>query len=152
AAGIETTVIDHTAFDGREAFENALHDAISASGAEFVCLAGFMRMLTGGFVGKWRDRMINIHPSLLPDYKGLHVHERVVEAGEKFSGCTVHFVVPDLDSGPIIVQAKVPVEPGDDADTLAARVLDEEHKILPEAVRLIAEDRVSVDGDRVIIT
>jgi phosphoribosylglycinamide formyltransferase-1 len=145
AVGIEATVVDHKKYDGREAFEAALNDAIAASGAELICLAGFMRLLTGGFVEKWQGRIINIHPSLLPDYKGLHVHERVIEAGEKSSGCTVHFVIPDLDSGPTIVQAKVPVEPGDDADALAARVLVEEHRILPEAVRLIAEGRVRLE-------
>ncbi|MHA1599072.1 MAG: phosphoribosylglycinamide formyltransferase [Alphaproteobacteria bacterium] len=143
AAGIESQVVDHKDYDGREAFEEALQETIAASGADLICLAGFMRILGGDFVGKWPDRMINIHPSLLPDFKGLHVHERVIEAGEKQSGCTVHFVIPDLDSGPIIVQATVPVEPGDSADTLAARVLTEEHRIFPEAVRMIAEGRVA---------
>jgi len=151
SAGIEARTIDHKDYGGREPFEAALHETIAASGAELICLAGFMRLLTGGFVEKWQGRMINIHPSLLPAFKGLHVHERVIEAGERFSGCTVHFVIADLDSGPIIVQAKVPVEPGDDADALAARVLVEEHRILPEAVRLIAEGRVALEGDRVVI-
>jgi len=150
-AGIETTVVDHTDYNGREPFEDALHDGIAASGAELVCLAGFMRVLTDGFVEKWPGRMINIHPSLLPAFKGLRVHERAIEAGVRFSGCTVHFVIPDLDSGPIIVQAAVPVHPGDDAAALAARVLVEEHRILPDAVRLIAEGRVTLDGGLVRI-
>lgn len=148
AAGIEARVIDHTTFDGREEFEAALHETIAATGAELICLAGFMRLLTVGFVEKWQGRMINIHPSLLPAFKGLHVHERVIEAGERYSGCTVHFVIANLDSGPTIIQATVPVRPGDDAAALAARVLLEEHRILPEAVRLIAEGRVTLEGDR----
>ncbi|NQV46327.1 MAG: phosphoribosylglycinamide formyltransferase [Rhodospirillaceae bacterium] len=138
-ADISAAVIDHRNFDSREAFEATLNAALDDSGADLVCLAGFMRLLTAEFVNRWRDRLINIHPSLLPDYKGLHVHERVIAAGEAFSGCTVHYVRPDMDSGPIITQAKVPVEPGDTADTLAARVLAQEHIIYPEAVRQIAE-------------
>jgi phosphoribosylglycinamide formyltransferase-1 len=151
AANIPTRVIDHKEFDGREAFEDALHEALESAGAQLVCLAGFMRLLTDGFVARWRDRLINIHPSLLPAFRGLHVHERAIEAGVRIAGCTVHFVRPAMDDGPIIVQAAVPVHAGDDADALAARVLAEEHRIYPLAVRLIAEGRVRVAGDLVQI-
>ncbi len=150
-ASIPTTVIDHRDFDGREAFDAAMTAAIEASGAAFVCLAGFMRILSDPFIAHWRDRMINIHPSLLPAFKGLHVHERVIEQGARFSGCTVHFVRPELDTGPIILQARVPVLPDDDADTLAARVLEQEHIIYPRALGLIAEGRVTVKGERALI-
>ena len=151
AAGIPTTVINHKDFEDRETFDAAMTAAIEAAadgnGAELVCLAGFMRLLSTPFIDHWRDRLINIHPSLLPAFKGLDVHQRVLDAGEKVSGCTVHFVRPEMDTGPIILQAKVPVQPGDDADALAARVLEQEHVIYPEAVRLIADGRVSVDGE-----
>jgi len=116
-----------------------------------VCLAGFMRILTDNFVSRWRDRLINIHPSLLPAFKGLHTHERAIEAGVRFSGCTVHFVRPAMDDGPIIVQAAVPIHADDTPDDLAKRVLAEEHKIYPLAVRLIADGRIRVAGDRVAI-
>ena len=119
AAGISVSVVDHKDFTDRESFEAAINDVLSIHGAELVCLAGFMRLLSEGFVHHWEERMINIHPSLLPSFKGLHVHERAIEAGVRFSGCTVHFVSPDTDSGPIIAQAAVPVHSGDDADTLA---------------------------------
>ncbi|MFQ5765907.1 MAG: phosphoribosylglycinamide formyltransferase [Rhodospirillales bacterium] len=150
-AGIPTAVIDHRGFDGREPFDEAMTEAVEKAGAKFVCLAGFMRLLTDGFIDRWRDRLINIHPSLLPAFKGLHVHERVIEAGARFSGCTVHFVRAEMDSGPIIAQAVVPVSPDDDADALAARVLEQEHRIYPLAVRLIAEGRVRVVNEVAII-
>jgi len=150
-AGIPTAVLSHKKFDNRETFDTALSELIEKSGADLVCLAGFMRILTADFVKHWFDRLINIHPSLLPAYKGLHVHERVIEAGEEFSGCTVHYVRPDMDSGPIIQQAKVAIENGDNADTLAARVLEQEHVIYPQAVRLIAEGRVRIEDERVVI-
>ena len=150
-AAIPATVIDHRDFDGREPFDAAMTAAIEDAGAEFVCLAGFMRILSDPFIGRWRDRLINIHPSLLPAFKGLHVHERVIEQGARFSGCTVHFVRPEMDTGPIIQQARIPVLPGDDADTLAARVLEQEHIIYPRALRLIAEGRVTVTGERALI-
>jgi phosphoribosylglycinamide formyltransferase-1 len=118
---------------------------------EFLCLAGFMRLLTDGFANNWRDRLINIHPSLLPAFKGLDTHVRAIEAGVRFAGCTVHFVRPAMDEGPIIVQAAVPIMPGDTPASLGKRVLAEEHKIYPLALRLIAEGRASVDGERVII-
>jgi phosphoribosylglycinamide formyltransferase-1 len=151
AAGIATQVIDHRAYESREQFDEALDGALQGGGADLVCLAGFMRLLTDGFVHRWRDRLINIHPSLLPAFRGLHVHERVIEQGARFSGCTVHFVRPAMDDGPIIVQAVVPVLPADDPDSLADRVLAEEHLIYPLAVRLIAEDRVQVVDERVVV-
>ena len=150
-AGIATTIVNHKDFDGREPFEKALQAAITSSGAEFICLAGFMRLLTDGFVNQWTDRLINIHPSLLPAFKGLHIHERVIELGARFSGCTVHFVRPAMDDGPIIVQAAVPVHGGDSPDDLAKRVLAEEHKIYPLALKLVAEGRAKVVNERVEI-
>jgi len=131
AAAIPTAVVDHKAYAGREPFEDALHAALSGAGVELVCLAGFMRLLTAAFVGRWHDRLINIHPSLLPAFRGLNVHEAVLAYGARFTGCTVHFVRAAMDDGPIIVQAAVPVHMGDDADSLAARVLAEEHRVYP---------------------
>jgi phosphoribosylglycinamide formyltransferase-1 len=150
-AGIATTVIDHRAFAGREPFEDALDTALSAAGVDLVCLAGFMRLLTPTFVSRWHDRLINIHPSLLPAFRGLHVHEAVIAYGARFTGCTVHFVRAAMDDGPIIVQAVVPVHADDTAESLANRVLAEEHRIYPLAVRLFAEGRLSVVGERVRI-
>ena len=151
AAGIPVRVINHTGFDDRESFEAELDEAIRTSGAELVCLAGFMRLLTADFVNGWRNRLVNIHPSLLPAFKGLHTHERAIEAGVRITGCTVHFVRPEMDDGPVIIQAAVPVLPGDTADELAARVLEQEHRIYPEAVRLIALGKVRVRGKGVQI-
>ena len=148
---IPTAVIDHKAFDGREPFEQALNEALSAANVELICLAGFMRLLTEAFVNQWRDRLINIHPSLLPAFRGIHIHERVIEYGARFSGCTVHFVRPSMDEGPIIIQAVVPVLQDDDPDVLAARVLAQEHRAYPLAVRLIAESRVRVANELVVI-
>ena len=150
-AGIRTEVIDSRGFAKRADFDAALDAGLTASGAELVCLAGFMRLLTDGFVTKWRDRIINIHPSLLPAFPELNTHKRVLQAGVRFTGCTVHFVRPEMDSGPIIVQAAVPVRDGDTPESLAARVLEAEHIIYPEAVRLIALGRVRVLGDAVAI-
>jgi len=150
-AGIKTQVVNHKDFDGRESFEAALQATIEQSGAEFICLAGFMRLLTDGFVNRWTDRLINIHPSLLPAFKGLHIHERVIEFGARFSGCTVHFVRPAMDAGPIIIQAAVPVHSNDTPDDLAKRVLAEEHKIYPLALKLVAEGRAKVSDERVVI-
>lgn len=151
AAGVATATIDHRRFAGREAFEDAVSAALDAAGVGLVCLAGFMRLLTPGFVGRWQNRLINIHPSLLPAFRGLHVHRRVLEAGVRFTGCTVHFVRPEIDDGPIIVQAVVPVLTDDDEDRLAARVLAWEHRIYPLAVRLFAEGRLAIDGERVLV-
>jgi phosphoribosylglycinamide formyltransferase-1 len=152
ARGIETAVVDHKAFASREAFDAALQARLTAARIEIVCLAGFMRLLTTPFVETWRGRMLNVHPSLLPAFKGLDTHARALAAGASEHGCTVHFVAPELDSGPIILQAKVPVQPGDDEAALAARVLAEEHRIYPAALRLLAEGRLRIDGDRVIVT
>lgn len=145
-AGVATTVIEHKGFASREAFDTALDAELRRAGVEIVCLAGFMRLLTSGFTEAWRDRLINIHPSLLPSFKGLHTHERAIAAGVRVHGCTVHIVRPELDDGPIIVQAAVPVLEGDTPDALAARVLEQEHRIYPLALRLIVEGKAVVDG------
>lgn len=146
-AGIATEVLNHKNFTDRESFDATMSELIEASGAELVCLAGFMRLLSDDFVRRWRNKLVNIHPSLLPAYKGLHVHERMIEEGVRFAGCTVHFVRPAMDEGPIIAQAVVPVLPDDTADILAARILEQEHVLYPLAVRLIAEGRVRVSGE-----
>jgi len=139
--GIPAEVIEHGKFPSREIFDNAVDIALTKADIEIVALAGFMRLLSTRFVEKWQGRMINVHPSLLPAYKGLHTHRRAIEAQEKFAGCTVHFVTPALDDGPAILQAKVPILPGDTEETLAARVLEQEHKIYPQALRLVAEGK-----------
>jgi phosphoribosylglycinamide formyltransferase 1 len=144
AAGIATKVIPHKEFANRQAFDAALDVALRQAGVGLVCLAGFMRLLTAGFSQGWHDRLINIHPSLLPSFKGLDSHAQALAAGVRFSGCTVHFVRPEMDAGPIILQAAVPVHDGDDEDALAARILEAEHKCYPLAVRLIAEGRISI--------
>lgn len=149
AAGIPARTIDHRAFPDRGAFERALDDAVAGAGCGLVCLAGFMRLLTSWFVDRWRDRLVNVHPSLLPAYRGLDAHRRVIEDGGRIAGCTVHFVRPAMDDGPILVQAAVPVLDGDDPGRLAARVLEAERRCYPLAVRLIAEGRVRVRGRRV---
>jgi len=151
AAGLPAAVIDHAGFAGREAFEEAITATLASARVDLVCLAGFMRLLTPGFVTRWHDRLINIHPSLLPAYKGLRTHERVLADGARFSGCTVHFVRPDMDAGPIIIQAAVPTLPADTPENLAARIQQSEHIIYPEAVRLIAEGRVHITGNRTAI-
>jgi phosphoribosylglycinamide formyltransferase-1 len=145
-AGIPTLVIPHRDFAAREAFDQALDQALRGAGVGLVCLAGFMRLLTAGFSESWHDRLINIHPSLLPAFKGLDAHTQALAAGVRFSGCTVHFVRPEMDAGPIIVQAAVPVLGGDDEAALSARILTAEHVCYPLAVRLIAEGRVSVEN------
>jgi phosphoribosylglycinamide formyltransferase 1 len=150
-AGLATEIVDHKAYFGREKFEAALDAQLKACEAELVCLAGFMRLLTGGFVEAWRDRMINIHPSLLPAFPGLDTHARALAAGVRFAGCTVHYVRAEMDNGPIIVQAAVPVLPGDDEDRLAARVLEAEHRAYPLALALVAAGRAEVTGDTVRI-
>lgn len=148
AAGIATQVIDHRGFADRAAFDAALDQALTNAGIELVALAGFMRLLTPDFTRRWAGRMINIHPSLLPAFKGVHVHEQALAAGVRVSGCTVHFVSPEMDSGAIIGQAMVPVHPDDDADRLAARVLAMEHLLYPAALGLIAGGRARLEGDR----
>lgn len=151
-AQIPTATLSHKDFPNRAAFDEAMNAKLRAAGVEFVCLAGFMRLLSARFTKNWEGKMINIHPSLLPLFKGLHVHEQVLAAGATESGCTVHYVIPELDSGPAIVQARVPVEPGDTPDTLAARVLREEHRIYPQALRMVAEGKVRLENGRVILT
>jgi len=150
-AGIATRVIAHRDFAERARFDAAIDAALAESHVELVCLAGFMRILGEAFVARWRDRLVNIHPSLMPAFKGLNTHERALAAGVRFTGCTVHFVRPAMDDGPIIVQAAVPILPGDDAERLAARVLEAEHEAYPLALRLIAEGRVRVVEERVEI-
>jgi phosphoribosylglycinamide formyltransferase-1 len=134
-ANIPTQVINHKDFATREDFDDKLHEIIKSSSAEFICLAGFMRLLTQGFVDKWQSKMINIHPSLLPLFKGMHTHEEALKAGVKTHGCTVHYVVAEMDAGPIILQAEVPVLAGDTPETLGVRVLEQEHKIYPQALK-----------------
>jgi phosphoribosylglycinamide formyltransferase-1 len=151
AAGIATAVIPHRDYATRDAFDDALDRALADAGVELVCLAGFMRLLGDAFVARWHDRLVNIHPSLLPAFRGLDTHARALAAGVRFTGCTVHFVRTAVDDGPIIVQAAVPVLPGDDAERLAARVLAAEHRAYPLALRLIAEGRVRVSDGRVDI-
>jgi phosphoribosylglycinamide formyltransferase-1 len=150
-AGIRTVTISHKAFASRAAFDAAIEAELIQAGVELICLAGFMRILGPEILTRWCDKVINIHPSLLPAFRGLHVHEQALAAGVKISGCTVHFVRPAVDDGPILVQAAVPVAAGDTPETLAARVLQAEHRIYPLAVRLIAERRVRIDGDRALI-
>lgn len=141
-AGIETRVLDHREFDGREAFDQALAALIDSFAPHLVVLAGFMRILSPSFVRHYTGRLLNIHPSLLPRHKGLHTHQRALEAGDAEHGCSVHFVTEELDGGPLVVQAVIPVESGDSPDTLAQRVHAEEHRIYPLAVRWFAEGRL----------
>jgi phosphoribosylglycinamide formyltransferase-1 len=151
AAGIPTLVIPHGG-KTREAFDTELDAALRAAGAELVVLAGFMRILSDGFVRDWEGRLINIHPSLLPAYKGTKVHERVIAAGDRESGASVHFVVPELDAGPVIAQAVVPVHPQDSAEDLAARVLAVEHKLYPDALKLLASGKVRLENGNAAFT
>ncbi|MEB0107282.1 phosphoribosylglycinamide formyltransferase [Pseudomonas sp. GNP013] len=141
-AGIDTRSLDHQAFDGREAFDAALIELIDAFKPQLVVLAGFMRILSADFVRHYAGRLLNIHPSLLPKYKGMHTHQRALDAGDSEHGCSVHFVTEELDGGPLVVQAVVPVESGDSAQSLAQRVHAQEHRIYPLAVRWFAEGRL----------
>ena len=146
-AGIVTHYIDHKGFAGREAFDAALAECIDMFSPDLVVLAGFMRILTEGFVRHYEGRLLNIHPSLLPSFPGLHTHQRALEEGVRIHGCTVHFVTAELDHGPVVIQAAIPVIDGDTEETLAARILRQEHKVYPQAVRWFAEDKLSlVDG------
>ena len=149
AQGVPTAVVDHKAYAGREAFDAALVDCIDGYAPDLVVLAGFMRILTEGFVCHYEGRLLNIHPSLLPSFPGLHTHQRALEEGVRIHGCTVHFVTPALDHGPVVVQAAVPVCDGDDEAALAARVLAQEHAVYPLAVRWFAEGRLRLDNGRV---
>ncbi len=150
---IPAVVINHKDFPNREAFEKALIEELDKRKVDLICLAGFLRVLTPFFVNHFPNRIMNIHPALLPAFKGLyghHVHEAVLKSGAKFSGCSVHFVTEDVDGGPIIVQHIVPVKDNDTPDTLAARVLAEEHKAFSEAIRLFTQDRLKIEGNRVM--
>ena len=150
AAGLPTQVISHRDYPDRAAFDAALDGALRAADVNFVCLAGFMRLLTAEFIEGWHNRMINIHPSLLPAFPGLDTHKRALAEGVKFAGCTVHYVRFETDTGPIIAQAAVPVLPGDSEELLAARVLAAEHRLYPLALRLIAEGRVQIHDGRAL--
>ena len=150
-AGIETAVLNHRDFADRESFDDALMDLIDSYQPRLVVLAGFMRILTNGFVHHYLGRLLNIHPSLLPKYQGLHTHQRALDAGDREHGASIHFVTEELDGGPIIVQARVPVLDGDDESTLAARVLEKEHVIYPLAVRLYAEGRLKLEQEQVYL-
>jgi len=138
AAGVAAFALDYRTFSARTEFETTVTVALVAAGVELICLAGFMRILSPGFVERWRGRILNIHPSLLPDLRGLHTHERALAERRAEHGCTVHFVTAELDAGPIVAQARVPILPGDDAGLLAARVLVEEHRIYPQALDAVA--------------
>ncbi|MBF3418910.1 phosphoribosylglycinamide formyltransferase [Burkholderia pseudomallei] len=149
--GIATAVVDHRAFDGRDSFDAALAAEIDRFAPDLVVLAGFMRILTPAFVAKYEGRMLNIHPSLLPSFKGIHTHQQALDAGVALHGASVHFVIPGLDSGAIVAQAAVPVVAGDDADALAARVLAAEHTLYPRAVRWFVEGKLRLDAGRAIV-
>nr|MBL8412014.1 phosphoribosylglycinamide formyltransferase [Dechloromonas sp.] len=157
AAGLETAMksgivahfVDHKGFAGREAFDAALAECIDQFSPDLVVLAGFMRILSEGFVRHYEGRLLNIHPSLLPSFPGLHTHQRALDEGVRIHGCTVHFVTPALDHGPVIIQAAVPVLDSDDETSLAARVLRQEHRIYPQAVRWFAEDKLRLEDGRV---
>ncbi|WP_083967271.1 phosphoribosylglycinamide formyltransferase [Methylosinus sp. R-45379] len=149
-AGIAVAAVDHKIYAGREEFERSLQIVLETHRIDFLCLAGFMRLLTPWFIGQWRGRMLNIHPALLPAFRGLHTHERALADGVKIHGCTVHFVVPEMDEGPIVAQSAVAVLDSDTPDSLAARVLEQEHLLYPRALRLVASGAVRVDGNRVL--
>ena len=149
AQGLPTVAIDHKSYATREAFDEAVHAALTEARADLIALAGFMRIQSPGFVQKWQGRQLNIHPSLLPLFKGLQPHKQAIEAGVKISGCSVHFVTEEMDSGPIVAQAAVPVLDGDTPETLAARILVAEHKLYPHALALVASGRATLDGGRV---
>lgn len=151
ASGIPARAIDHTGFRDRASFDAALDAALRAADIDLVCLAGFMRIFTPDFVAGWAGRMLNIHPSLLPLFKGTHTHAQALEAGVRLHGCTVHFVVPELDAGPIVAQAAIPVRQGDDPDSLADRVIVEERRLYPAVLALVAGGRARLEGDRVVI-
>lgn len=148
--GIPTRAISHRDYESREAFDDAIDAALREHEVSLVCEAGFMRIHSDKFVRRWEGRLINIHPSLLPAFKGTRVHQQVLDAGVRVSGCTVHFIVPEVDSGPIIAQAAVPVQIGDTVASLSSRVLEAEHRLYPEALRLVAEGRVKLENGRLV--
>lgn len=149
AEGVATAAVDHKIYAGRSDFEASMQAVLDIHRVDLVCLAGFMRMLTPSFVAAWTGRLMNIHPSLLPSYRGLHTHERALSHGARIHGCTVHFVVAGVDEGPIIAQAAVPVMDEDTPETLGSRVLEQEHRLYPLALRLVAASRVRIEGNRV---
>jgi phosphoribosylglycinamide formyltransferase-1 len=151
ALRVKTLVIDHKAFTSREAFDAAVGQALVADGIELVCQAGFMRIQSAPFAEQWLGRQLNIHPSLLPSFKGLHPHQQAIDAGVRISGCTVHFVTPELDAGPIVAQAAVPVLEGDTAAALEARILTVEHQLYPHALRLVASGAARLEDTRVVV-
>ena len=151
-SNINIKVIEHQNFQNRSEFENNINSTLIENNVELVCLAGFMRILTDTFVCSWKERLINVHPSLLPAFKGLNTHQRAIECGVKFSGCTIHFVSSEMDEGPIILQAAVPVHQHDTSKILAERVLDSEHKLYPLAIRLFANKRIRIEKDLVKFT
>ncbi|HMK88555.1 MAG TPA: phosphoribosylglycinamide formyltransferase [Methylocystis sp.] len=150
ARGVPTAAVDHKIYAGREEFERAMQIVLEAHAIEFICLAGFMRLLTPWFIGRWAGRMLNVHPSLLPAYRGLDTHARALADGVKIHGCTVHFVVPQIDEGPIVAQSAVAVLDDDTTETLAARVLEQEHQLFPAALARVAAGAVRVEGNRVL--
>ena len=150
AAGIAVAAVDHKIYAGREEFERAVHIILETYAIDLICLAGFMRLLTPWFINQWRGRLINIHPALLPSYRGLNTHERALADGVKIHGCTVHFVVPEMDEGPIIAQAAITVLDTDTVETLGARVLSQEHRLYPMALNLVASGALQIIGNRVI--
>lgn len=150
-AGISTKILSHKDYATREAFDDALHELLNDANIELICLAGFMRLLTPAFVEKWPNKILNIHPSLLPSFPGLDVHQRAINAGVRFTGCTVHIVRAQMDDGPIIVQAAVPLSQDDTAGTLAARILASEHVIYPKALEWMASGKAKVIGERVFL-
>jgi len=150
-AGIAAHVLDHKQYPSRDAFDEALHALLERHNVDIVCLAGFMRLLTPRFVERWHNRLINIHPSLLPSFKGAHAHRDAIAAGVRISGCTVHFVRSEMDSGPVIIQAAVPVLPEDTEHSLGARVLEQEHQCYGLALRWLSEGRIRVEGEKVHI-
>jgi phosphoribosylglycinamide formyltransferase-1 len=151
-AGVPGVVVDHRTFDDREAFDKAIDQILREASIDLICLAGFMRLLSAAFVTAWRGRLVNIHPSLLPSFKGMHTHAQALAAGVKIHGCTVHFVTPDLDAGPIVAQAAIAVRNDDDELSLAARVLQAEHLLYPLALKRLAEGRAHLENDRVVTT
>ena len=150
-AGVPTRVVAHGSYADRAAFDAAIDAALAEAGVELVCLAGFMRLLTPGFVERWRDRLLNIHPSLLPSFRGLHPQAQALAAGVQVAGCTVHMVRAETDAGPIILQGLVPVLPGDTPDALGARILEVEHRCYPRALELVASGRARVEAGRVVV-
>lgn len=150
--GIDAAIVNHREYPDRTSFDRALGDRIASYRPDLIVLAGFMRILTPAFIERFKDMIMNIHPSLLPAFPGLDTHGRALDAGVRLHGCTVHFVTPDLDHGPVIVQAAVPVLPDDDEDRLAARVLEQEHRIYPQAIRWFLDGHLAIEGGRVKIS